>query len=187
MDGLLAHNHFGCFHGSNNQKKSEYLAALKVPGLALVRDLVIDPRNDIEHAYELATADQARRACELAELFLGATDQEAATPAILARGWNVNFRETRSVVPGKECHIIQLDLTKDHAPMLLILGYPDAPEVLVTLPREETLRTCPLKDFAPDQVLKLNATLREWPKPNSFCSRSVEPDFLAILKEQLKL
>jgi hypothetical protein len=187
MDGILAHNHLGCFLGKNNEKKSEYLTGLKVPALALVRDLVIDPRNAIEHAYELATEGQARRACEVAQLFLGATDQEASTPAIVALGWSVNFREAMCATPGKEFQGIEVELTREHGPMLLILGYPGAPEVLILLPQGALLRVCPLKEFMSEQVMALNGRLRECLKSESYSSRPLGPAFLAALNEQLGL
>lgn len=187
MDGILAHNHLGCFHGTNYKKKTEYLADLRIPGLALLRDLVIDPRNDIEHAYELATQEQAERACDVAELFLGATDTEAGTPAIMALGWNVNVHESICTAPGKEHHILKLELKKDHSPMLVIVGYPDAPETLVINPAEETVGGCPLQHFTSDQVLTLNAKLRECLTSQNYSSRSVSESFLVALREQLQL
>lgn len=187
IDGILAHNHLGSFHGQNYGDKSEYLAELKVPALTLLRDLVIDPRNDIEHAYRLATRDQARRAVEVAELFITATSGEAGTPAIMALGWNVNFSEFKSVVPGKEQHIIKFVLTKKHAPMLLISGYPDAPEAMIIHPKEEALRTCPLKEFESHETIKLNARLRECLSSTSYTSLALDESFIKALKEQLKL
>lgn len=91
MDGILANNHLGHFLGRNYKDKAEYLKHLKVPGLTALRDLVIDPRNDIEHAYEPATEEHARRACDVAELFLGAT--EAESPAVISLGWKMDYSE----------------------------------------------------------------------------------------------
>jgi hypothetical protein len=187
MDGILAHNHLGCFHGSNYKQKSEYLAELKVPALALLRDLVIAPRNGIEHAYELATEDQARRACDIAELFLGATDKEAEIPAIMALGWNVNVSESICTAPGKEHHFLKIDLTKTSAPMLLISGYPEAPEATIIHPQEETLRTCAFKEFKSEEIIRLNTRLRECLKSMSYSSRSLGEVFNKAIREQLKL
>ena len=43
MDGILVHNHLGCFLGKNYKDKAGYLVQIGVPGLSLLRDLVIDP------------------------------------------------------------------------------------------------------------------------------------------------
>jgi hypothetical protein len=187
IDGILAHNHLGCFHGDNYKKKSEYLAELKVPALALLRDLVIDPRNDIEHVYRLAAEDQARRAVDVADLFIAATADEAETPAIMALGWNVNVSEFMSSTPGKEQHVIRFALTKKHAPMLLISAYPDAPEATIIQPQEEALRTCPLKDFKSSEIIKLNTRLRECLNSDSYTSRSLGEAFGKTLREQLQI
>jgi hypothetical protein len=113
IDGILANNHLGCFHGNNYKKKAEYLAELKIPGL-LVRNLVIDPRNDIEHAYELATEDQARNACEVAELFLRSTTAEADLPATVTLGWTANIGVSNCTLNGKDHLVVKVDLTTAH-------------------------------------------------------------------------
>jgi hypothetical protein len=187
MDCILANNHLGNFLGKNYKDKAGYLTQLKVPGLAALRELVIDPRNEIEHAYELATEEQARRAYDVAELFLGATQQESDTLAVVALGWSVDFAEARSTAPGKEGHWIDLRLSKGNGPMLLILGYPDNPETVIVLPGEETLRSCPLRAFSSDQAIALNGKLRKCLKPGSYSSRTIDKTFLRALKEQLKI
>jgi hypothetical protein len=45
MDCILVHNHLEILLGRHNGEKAEYLSRLDVPGLPLLRDLVIDPRN----------------------------------------------------------------------------------------------------------------------------------------------
>ena len=134
IDGILEHNHLGRFLGENYKQKAEYLAVLDIPGLDLLREMVIDPRNDIEHAYASATDEQARRACEFAKLFLRATEAEASTRAIAALGWNVDYRGELSSKPGNEYERHDFSLKHHHAPMLLVDGY-DVAEVLVLIPR----------------------------------------------------
>ena len=105
----------------------------------------------------------------------------------MALGWNVSINESICAVAGQEHHILKVALTKRHSPMLLIIGYPDAPEVMIILPGEETLRACPLKEFKSDQVIRLNARLPECLKSESYSSQSLSPAFLNALREQLKL
>jgi hypothetical protein len=53
----------------------------------ILKDLVIDPRNTVEHAYRRAEEAEARRAVQLAELFLRATDERPfANSAFFRRG-----------------------------------------------------------------------------------------------------
>src|SRR5262249_24363469 len=153
MDGILVHNHLGCFLGKNYKDKAIYLTQLKVPGLPVLRDLVIDPRNDIEHAYQIATEDQARTAYHIAELFLGATDKEASIPAVSARGWSSCVSEIISTPPGKEFHSIVIGLKKEDSPRLLVTSYEPEPNVLVLYPTDELLSCCPLNSFNPEQAI----------------------------------
>jgi hypothetical protein len=146
-----------------------------------------EPRNDIEHAYRLATEDQARRALDVADLFIAATAAEAATPAIVALGWNINVSEVMCSTPGKEQHVMKFALTKKHSPMLLINGYPGSPEATIIHPQEETLRSCPLKEFKASEIMKLDARLRECMKSDSYTSRSLGEAFIKALREQLKI
>jgi hypothetical protein len=187
MDGILVHNHLRCFLGSNYGDKATYLKQLDVPGLSLLRDMVIDPRNEIEHAYELATPDQAQRAVDVAELFLRATDPEAATPAVVTLAWLVNYSEGISGVPGKECHVVDIDMRKEDEPVLLIDALTTEPTVFILYPRDEELAFCPLKDFKSDEAIALNAMLRAPLKAGSFSLRTLSRPFLEVARQHLKL
>src|SRR5262245_38711765 len=153
MDCILVHNHLQPFLGKNYKDNAGYLAALKVPGLPVLRDLVIDPRNDIEHAYALATKEQAEMACHIAELFLGATEKEANAPAMVDLGWAFEYAAWNSAGPEGVKHFFKVTLNKDHAPFLVVSGYPDGPEVMILYPQDELVSVCPLTDFRSDQLL----------------------------------
>src|SRR5438034_4341835 len=116
MDGFLFHNLLSHFLGKNFKLKAEMLADLRVPGLNLVRDLVIDPRNDIEHEYTLTTEKQARNAVELAELFLAGTEDEDMLIASISHGWCVEF--THEAGPGYRR--IEYRMTRNDPPMLIL-------------------------------------------------------------------
>jgi hypothetical protein len=188
MDGILVHNHFGCFLGKNWKDKGGILARLDIPGLNLVRDLVIDPRNDIEHAYALATEEQAKRACDVAELFLSGTDQQAAIPAVLGLGWDTSGSDMMSTAPGREFHSIVIGLKKEDGPRLLITAWEEEHRVLVLYPTDEMLSICPLQRFSVEQILTLNARLRDCLKViGSYSTRTVGPTYIAALKQQVGL
>ena len=187
MDGILAHNHLSCFLGRNNEKKAELLAELRVPALTLLRDLVIDPRNDIEHAYEPATQKQSRHACEAADLFLTSTDVEAEKPVVIALGWTASIGMPDRERDGKKESYLKVELTKGNAPTLLITGYPADPKVDILLPQEETIRTCGLKAFNGKQALELNSRLRECLRAESFTQWNLSPEGVGRLSECLNL
>jgi hypothetical protein len=187
MDGILAHNHLGCFLSKNYKVKSDYLAKLKVPGLNILRHTVIDPRNGFEHEYALATEEQARQAVEVAELFLLATEGDSYITAVVDLGWHFEFSDLYAADRDPR-HVIKISLTKEHSPMLVVNGYPDNPHVLVLYPRDELLSVCPLSCFASEQVLALNTILREpFHKSGGHSWSSITPAFMAAMKEQLKL
>jgi hypothetical protein len=187
MDCILVHNHLSCFLGRNYKDKAGYLSALRVPGLPALRELVIDPRNDIEHSYARATEAHARMACDIAELFLGATDKEANIPAVVDLGWNFEYAGCVMGTPTRPYHFVEIKLTKEHGPMLVVTGYPDAPEAVVLYPQDETLSVCSLKHFSSEQVLALNDKLREPLRTGSYSLCSVSTFFMKALKEQLRL
>jgi hypothetical protein len=187
MDGILKHNHLGYFLGKNYKTKSELLAELKVPGLNVMRDTVIDPRNSIEHDYEIAVKEQAERAVEVAEMFLMATEKEASVPAIATLGWCADFSRQYCGEPGKEYDRYTFGLSHHHSPMLLIDYYATCPEILVICPKEESLSLCPLKDFKSDQAITLNRLMRDCSKPPYGLCSTYNRRAMGILREQLKL
>jgi hypothetical protein len=160
MDGLLTNNHLGNFLGESNRRKAEYLGALQIPGLQVIRDMIIDPRNDIEHAYASATEEQARRAWEVADLFLRATETEAASPAIETLGWHVSYSGQVCTKPGKEFARHEFSLRREQGPMLLVDGFAEPTEVLVLHPKDADVAICGLAAFSSKQIIDLNGMLR---------------------------
>ena len=187
MDSILVHNHLGHILGQNYGKKALYLASLRVPGLATLRELVIDPRNDIEHAYSLATQDQAKRACDIAELFLGASAGQADAPAILDLGWNFEWAGSPTAGPEDKRHSVKVTLKKAHPPFLFVNGYPDAPEAVILMPREETVHFCLLKEFTAEQALQLNEMITTRPDPLCYSRSTTGIGFFRSLSHELKL
>ena len=59
IDGLLACNHLGKYLGKDQKEKLDLLLRIDLQIPTIVRDLVINQRNDIEHEYQPATAVQA--------------------------------------------------------------------------------------------------------------------------------
>jgi hypothetical protein len=61
IDGLMVCNHLGAFLGRGYKDKIEFLSKTDLPIPAIVHELVINQRNDIEHNYQPATAVQAKQ------------------------------------------------------------------------------------------------------------------------------
>jgi hypothetical protein len=187
MDSILVHSHLGHLLGQNYGKKAVYLASLNVLGLATLRELGIDPRNDIEHAYSLATEDQARRACDIAELFLGASARQAEAPAFLDLGWNFEWAGSPIAGAEDEQRSAKVKLEKDHPPFLFMNGYPDAPEAVILMPREKAADFCPLKEFKSEQALQLNEMITTRPDPENYSICTSGIGFFRSIARELKL
>jgi hypothetical protein len=187
MDSILVHNHFQGFLGRNYGDKAGYLAALKVPGLPLLHDFVIGPRNGFEHDYSLPTREQAETACHVAELFLGATEKESNLPAIVDLGWAFGYAGSFTAGPEDVKHALKVELERDHEPFLLVSGYPDAPEVIILYPQDEEASICPLNNFRSDQVLALNEKLRECVRAGSYGLTMSGPNFMKAIAHELRL
>jgi hypothetical protein len=187
MDAILVNNHFGSYLGHNYKKKAGYLSVLDVPGLSVLRDLVIDPRNDIEHSYTVASEAQAKRAFDIGQLFLGATEKMAAQMTIVAHGWNVNYRGGICDKRGHEFERHEFSLRRDQKPMLLIDSYSSSGDVFVLNPKDELLAICPLKRFAVAELISLNEHLRKCLAFDSYSSRQLAPKLMSTLRDQLRL
>ncbi len=186
MDGLLKNSRMMWFLGKNYKDKAEFLKKLGVPGLASIRDFVIDPRNDIEHEYQVATKENAERAIDIADLFLGATDAEARIPAIMSWGWSIRvWGEVVNYDAGRVKHGIGLECTKESKPMLLIHDYwTSDPKVLVIIPKDEAIQSCPLKEFRVDQLIELHKQMRQCLRLDTFQSRDFSEALRSALKDQ---
>ena len=185
MDAILVHNHFGSFLGQNYKRKADYLTELNVPGSSLLRDLVIDPRNVIEHSYVLATEAHARRAYEVAQLFVDATEAEANIPAIAALGWNISHRHEACDIPGQKYDKHEFRLSHWQEPMLLIDSYSPDAEVFIINPKETVLGVCARDSFKSSQLTELNSMLRKCLDFTSYSSYRFDRSLMKTLRDQL--
>ncbi len=89
IDGILRTYHLQALSRVNYPLKIKALNELGVSVPQIVSELVIDPRNELEHKYSMPTHRAAGRAIEIAELFLSATDAESSRSSIVAVNWNI--------------------------------------------------------------------------------------------------
>jgi len=75
----------------------------------LIKDFVVDPRNDLEHAFKSCTEPEAIKACEIARLFIDCTSKYLCrswireveigfktNPFVLDTGFDISFGENTS-------------------------------------------------------------------------------------------
>jgi hypothetical protein len=187
MDGVLLNNHLACVVRKKNRAKANALQQLGIPGLSLLQSLVIDPRNQLEHAYDLAAPEQARHAVDVADLFLRATEKRGNEKAGITLGWEMSRTERGSSEPGQEYHLIDYRLDKNHGPFLLVTVFEAPVRVIVACPQNETAVWCAMTDFQVEDALPLSRLLRSHASSTSTYKRGVSPTFIGALREQLKL
>lgn len=91
IDRLLRNYHLSRLHREPFPPKIEVLMEIGIRIPSVVQELIIDPRNELEHRYVAADVDVARHAVEIAELFLSATDDEENCEAIIALNPNILY------------------------------------------------------------------------------------------------
>jgi hypothetical protein len=161
LDAFIICNHLGCFLGAPYPRKIELLSKVGLSIPHTVHDLIIDPRNDVEHSYKSPTMVQARHAVEIAELFIGATHDERKRHAIIAISWSISIRVERSTVPPSY-ERIEFTLTRQHSPMLLVDVCTPDHQVMILHPQDEEILACRLCDFTGDETVELAKLLRQY-------------------------
>jgi len=69
IDGILRSYRVRALERANYPAKIDVLNELGVSIPQIIKELVIDPRNEVEHKYHMPTRQAARQAIEIAELF----------------------------------------------------------------------------------------------------------------------
>jgi hypothetical protein len=186
IDAFMHCNHFGTFLGKPYPQKIDMLSAVGVSIPSIVHELIIEPRNEVEHTYKTPTQEDAKHAVELAELFLAATQDERKHHAIIAIAWSITIREER----GPTYERIEFRLDRANNPMLLIDVCAQEQAVMVLIPKDEEIRWCRLALFSPDQAIALVKMLRQhytFEQTGSYSIRIDTCAWLAQLKKDIDL
>jgi hypothetical protein len=187
IDALIHYNHLQKFSGRKYPEKAELLTQIGLPVPGIVQELIIDPRNEIEHAYLPATQDYARRAVEVADLFLRALATESDRKAVISFAKSLNRRHDTSSVQGHEYEVLEFSLTHRHSPWLLIDLLESEPRALVLSPSDETLMVCPLEHFEKPDAIALAAMLRQYYSLENFGKWVLKLEWAKKLKRDLAL
>jgi hypothetical protein len=158
IDSVLIHNHLGDRAGTYPQKM-ELLATIGIVIPDVAHDLVIDPRNDIEHGYRSIVPRHARNAVQIAELVLTALRVESERQAIISLGLNYGPMIQSAVNDGEPWPWGYGANPKDT--MLVVDMLSSKPKVMMIDHAYETARFAYLAEFKSDQAIDLVAQLRE--------------------------
>ena len=183
IDALLQYNHLAPFSRAGFPKK---IAALRKVGVTipevvheLVIDLVMDPRNAVEHNYQLPHLEAASHAVGVAELFVGATDSEHQRASIVAVAWNV--LGSQLLTPERES--IQFREFRDR-PMLFIDVFDEPHAAKIVDPKNSEIRSADLLSFSEEQSVKLSQLLRSNYAHGSLSSRGAGRTFFQEMKRR---
>jgi hypothetical protein len=100
IDRLIHNYHLQRLRRAVFPEKIEALERIGIEIPSVIQELIINPRNELEHDYVPADADTARRALGIATLFLTATDSVDSQESIIAL--NMNMQYTNSINHGEE-------------------------------------------------------------------------------------
>jgi hypothetical protein len=158
LDAFWRYNHLGHL----KPKYPERLRILSRIGYRIfknvVRDLVINPRNDVEHTYKPATQQLARNAVELAALFLDATVVERQRVGIISLGWSINYSSRRTPIS----HLYEFAWSPGATPMLIVESRDDDNETALLIDAQQgEVRRCAMKNFRIEDAIELAKLLRK--------------------------
>jgi hypothetical protein len=179
IDMLLQYNHLTPFSHKNYPTK---IAALEQIGLnipSIVHELVIDPRNEMEHDYQTPDNATARRAVDIADLFIRATDAEHKRASIVAVNWNV--MGSHALANAREYVNFRESTCK---PMLFIDVFETSAAAKIVDPANEEMRFAELNRFTDDQAIELARHLRENYSLGSFSESRRGRGFYQEMKRQ---
>lgn len=180
IDVLVQYNHLAPLTRASYPAK---VTGLKQVGLEIpdvVQELVIDPRNDLEHGYVAPNPDVARHAVGVSKLFLRATQDEYERGSIVAVHWNAigshGFSNGGEFVQFREFN---------NRPMLFIDVFESPATAKIVDPAHQEVRLADLQSFTVDQAIALAQLLRR--NYSSSGSRSVSgrgPSYYKEVKRQ---
>ena len=156
LDALLLSNHLVPFYRTNYPRKIEALGGIGIEVPQIVNDLVIAPRNTIEHEYLVPSEQDARRARDIAQLVIDATANEASRAAIVALGWNVLGSE---LISCKHGHYVSFRGFGSGIMLFVdVFEQPHAAKLVEASSR--TIRASKLSAFKGHEALELASLLR---------------------------
>lgn len=158
-------------------EKIERLNDIGISIPEIIHELIIKPRNDVEHYYAQPDQQSANRSVDLAELLLKALDEELMRESIISLDWNIQFS-----------HYASEDVTETtfkgfgDNPMLFIDIFQPPEEVKIVDPKDNEVRSAYLNRFNKEQSLELAKLLRKHYERKSHGGSIVSVDFFKEIK-----
>jgi len=160
IDELILSNHLCLFIGKNYPAKIDALSKIGISIVAIVHELIIDPRNQLEHEYERPEQKKAEYAVQIAKLFLDASQIELKRKSIVALAWNVLTAHLMHWQEDKVQESVNFHGFSEN-PMLFIDVFEERAKIKIVHPKEEEVCFALLETFTEDQSIELAKKLRE--------------------------
>jgi hypothetical protein len=182
IDAMMVNNHLGSFLGRPYPAKFAALTRLGLNAPDILHDLIIGPRNDIEHIYQRASRQEASHAVQLAKLFVPTDDPFAQDFAMISFGWSVSHRAEF----GPNIDRFEFRLEPHHHPQLLIDTCERDHVAMILRPKAQELLSCKLKDFSLDEAIEMALKIRTQIGRGGGIS-TYKPALMKRMKAELKL
>jgi len=101
IDRLIHNYHLQRLHRASFPEKIEVLERIGIGVPSVIQELIINPRNELEHDYVPVDAATARRALDIATLFLTAIDSVDSQQSIIALNMNMLYTHASNRGEGR--------------------------------------------------------------------------------------
>ena len=157
IDGLLAKNYLRRFlRIPSYPDKIDHVRNIGVAIPQIIHELIINPRNEIEHAYQATTAKQATRAVELASLLFESTSTvyELAKNSLVSIGSNIQVHSPKSSGGLPDVTFLSDD------PFIIFDCLPDNPRVMIVDPKNTEVRFVEFNQLPASQAIEFAKLMR---------------------------
>jgi hypothetical protein len=176
IDRLIHNYHLRHLHRAFFPEKIQALKGVGMVIPSVIQELIINPRNELEHDYVPADGDTARRALEIATLFLTATDSDDSQESIVALNMNILF--SHSI--GNEESVAFNGWSKGMMLFIDVFAEPHTAKIIDGENRD--LRYAELANFTREEAIELARTLRHHYSLQNRGSTGTGPFFYSELK-----
>jgi len=156
IDTLILKHHLEYAKKCGYPEKIDGLRKIGISVDSIVLELIIDPKNELEHKYRVPESEQAAHAIQVAGLFVAAMRLEFDRKPIIAFDWNLLGGVHHSQEAGD---VIEFNGFSAN-PMFFIDVFGKQIEVKIVDPQASEVRYAPLNAFSKEDCIDLGTYLR---------------------------
>lgn len=178
VDTIVVKSHMYSLVAKDYKQKLKALQQLECPAPTIIRDLILEPRNQSEHEYLLPTIKECEHAVEVAELIVERLSpfSEVNAPVFVLPSCNV------TVSSGPDYYRFHVDNMPTDPLVLVDICNANGKTISIIFPNDREILTADLFEFEFSESIELG----KWGR-SSFASSGFPVDYLAALIESLEL